>query len=226
MSQPLLVALILFFAVADLSLAFPEIDLAVAALFWGPDGVFGARGQQWEQLLYHSIGTLLVAVGIGLIGAWLFGRLRRQSAPFVTGRRLAFLLLLLSLVPGLLVNQVFKEHWGRARPVQLEPFGGSKQFTPAFVLSDQGGGSFSSGHVAAAAWIVAVTVSLFGVRSLWTAAATIYLLLMALARIAAGGHFLSDALTSILLVWIGYLLLQRWFPTDSATGPPPNPAHR
>jgi lipid A 4'-phosphatase len=133
----------------------------------------------------------------------------------VTGRRLAFLLLLLALVPGLVVNQVLKEHWGRARPVQLEQFGGSKQFTPAFVLSDQGGGSFSSGHVAAAAWLVAVAAVLSGARSGWTLAAVGYLFATALARIAAGGHFLSDAVTSILLVWLGYLLLRRFLDPHS-----------
>ncbi|MBK1618133.1 hypothetical protein CKO42_06675 [Lamprobacter modestohalophilus] len=132
----------------------------------------------------------------------------------ISGRQLGFLLLLLALVPGLIVNQVFKEHWGRARPIQLEPFGGHRTFTPAFVVSDQNGGSFSSGHVAAAAWLVAVPVVLFGVSSIWTGVALLYLLAMVLARMAAGAHFLSDTLTSILLVWLGFLILQRLLPLE------------
>lgn len=208
-TQPLLLAAILFVAFADLWLAFPQLDLAVAALFAAPEGGFTARGAPWEQLIYGSIDEALIIVGLGLIAAWAWSRLRRRASPRVTGRRLAFLLLLLALVPGLVVNQVLKEHWGRARPVQLEQFGGSKAFTPAFVRSDQGGGSFSSGHVAAAAWLVAVAAVLFGRRSGWTLVAFGYLLAIALARIAAGGHFLSDAVTSLLLVWLGYLILQR-----------------
>jgi lipid A 4'-phosphatase len=218
MAMPsLLPVSILFFALADLWLAFPQIDLAVAQLFAAPEGGFVARGSAWEQFMYGSIDELLLIVGLGLIGAWLIGR-RRTQAPRVTGRRLAFLLLLLAMVPGLIVNALFKEHWGRARPIQLEQFGGDRDFTPAFVISDQGGGAFSSGHVAAAAWLVAVPVVLFGVGSLWTRLALLYLLAMVLARVAAGAHFLSDALTSILLVWLGFLILQRLLPLEPSPG--------
>ncbi|MEA1048880.1 phosphatase PAP2 family protein [Lamprobacter modestohalophilus] len=246
-APPLLAVSILFFALADLWLAFPQIDLAVAGLFWTPEGGFAARGALWEQFMYGSIDEALVIVGLGLIGAWAIGRWHASAASsalsgidapeakamrvvltrrgdlrlakpskvsaarLVSGRQLGFLLLLLALVPGLVVNQVFKEHWGRARPIQLEQFGGHQTFTPAFVVSDQNGGSFSSGHVAAAAWLVAVPVVLFGVSSIWTGAALLYLLAMVLARMAAGAHFLSDTLTSILLVWLGFLILQRLF---------------
>lgn len=237
MGAPSLLAVsILFFALADLWLAFPQIDLAVAGLFSTPEAGFIARGAFWEQFMYGSIEVILVIVGLGLIGAWAIGRWRPStrnatqtnglqaqdahkpvfgsSASRVNGRRLAFLLLLLALVPGLIVNAIFKEHWGRARPIQLEQFGGTRTFTPAFVISDQGGGAFSSGHVAAAAWLVAVPVILFGASSIWTRLALLYLLAMVLARMAAGAHFLSDALTSILLVWMGFLILQRLFPFE------------
>ncbi len=212
--SPLLAVSILFVALADLWLAFPQIDLSVANLFSTPEGDFVARGAVWEQIMYGSIDELLLVVGLGLIGAWIIGRRRQQAGRVVTGRRLAFLLLLLALVPGLIVNAILKEHWGRARPIQLEQFGGNRAFTPAFVVSDQGGGAFSSGHVAAAAWLVAVPVVLFGLGSTWTALALLYLLAMVLARMAAGAHFLSDVLTSILLVWMGFLTLQRLLPLE------------
>lgn len=241
-APPLLAVSILFFALADLWLAFPWIDLTVASLFWTPEGEFAGRGALWEQFMYRSIDELLVIVGLGLIGAWAIRRWRSgvgalpriareprskipsprihrpslspSAAQHLTGRRLSFLLLLLALVPGLIVNEVLKEHWGRARPIQVEQFGGNRLFTPPFVLSDQGGGSFSSGHVAAAAWLVAVAVGLFGVGSAWTLVTLVYLGAMVLARVAAGAHFVSDALTSILLVWIGYLVLERLLGLD------------
>ncbi|MBK5930316.1 hypothetical protein CCR82_07215 [Halochromatium salexigens] len=228
-ASPLLAVSILFFALADLWLAFPQIDLAVASLFWTPEDNFAARGALWEQFMYHSIDKLLVVISLGLIGACALRvpihrhaseRFIGSVASRVTGRRLAFLLLLLALVPGLIVNTLFKEHWGRARPIQLEQFGGQRAFSPAFIVSDQGGGAFASGHVAAAAWLVAVPVVVCGVGSLWTGLALLYLLAMVLARMAAGAHFLSDALTSILLVWVGFLMLQRLLPLNAPIAAP------
>ena len=34
--------------------------------------------------------------------------------------------------PGILVNSVFKDHWGRARPVTVEQFGGDLVFSPVW----------------------------------------------------------------------------------------------
>lgn len=213
--------LILFFAFADVMLAFPEIDLLVSGLFFTPDRGFAMQGQPWEQFAYRSVPALMVTVNLALIGLWLFNRISGRRLLRFTGRRLAFLLCLLALVPGLLVNHLLKEHWGRARPVKLEQFGGHDRFTPAFVRSDQGGGSFSSGHVAAAAYLVGVALIVFGRRSYWTILAALYTALVAVARIASGGHFLSDAVTSAFLVLFGYLILERFFfPHPSSTAAP------
>ncbi|MCF7985236.1 MAG: phosphatase PAP2 family protein [Thiohalocapsa sp.] len=205
------IALILFFAFADLMLAFPRIDLVVSGLFYSAEEGFAAQGTHWEQFAYRSVPVLMVGVNLGLVGLWLYNRINRRQLLGFDGRKLAFLLCLLALVPGLLVNQVFKEHWGRARPVKLEQFGGNDRFTPAFVRSDQGGGSFSSGHAAAAAYLVGVAAVLFGPRSRWAVAAALFTALVAVARVAAGGHFLSDVLASAFFVLFGYYFLFRLF---------------
>lgn len=204
-------ALILFLVFADLMLAFPEIDLAVSGFFYTPDAGFRMQGMPWEQLAYQGVPVLMVTVNLALIGLWLFNRVYGRRILDFDGRKLAFLLCLLALVPGLLVNQLFKEHWGRPRPVKLEQFGGNDRFTPAFVRSDQGGGSFSSGHVAAAAYLVGVAAVLFGARSRWALAAALFAAFVAVARIAAGGHFLSDVIASAFFVWFGYYVLFRLF---------------
>ncbi|WP_295887246.1 phosphatase PAP2 family protein [uncultured Thiohalocapsa sp.] len=201
--------LILFLAFANLMLAVPQLDLAVAGLFYTPGVGFTAHGQPWERLLYHSVDVLMVVGNLALVGVWLFNRRRGRRLLGLTGRRLALLLCLLALLPGLLVNQVFKEHWGRARPVQVTQFGGDRPFTPAFVYTGGSGGAFSSGHVAAAAYVIAVAHLLSGARPVWVLPAAVYTALVALARMAAGGHFLSDAVTSVFLVLFGYLALRR-----------------
>jgi lipid A 4'-phosphatase len=215
--------LILFFLFADVMLAFPELDLAVAGLFFTEGVGFRARDTLWEQVLYRSVGLLMVAGNLGLIAVWAINRRRDRHLLGLTGRKLVLLLCLLALLPGLLVNQVFKEHWGRARPVQVSAFGGTRPFTPAFVPSAGNGGSFSSGHVAAAAYLIAVAHLLAGPRSAWVALAVLYTALVALARMAAGGHFLSDAVTSVFLVLFGYLILRRLLYPDAGASCRPAP---
>jgi lipid A 4'-phosphatase len=110
-------------------------------------------------------------------------------------------------VPGLLVNLGLKEHVGRARAVNLEQFGGDARFTPAFVPSDEEGGSFSSGHAATGFWVVAVAYSLSGRFGPWAVVALVYAVVLSLARIASGGHFPSDVLASAFFVLMGWFVL-------------------
>jgi len=204
-------ALVLFLLFANLMLAYPSIDLVLSEVFYTPGSGFESLGRPWERFAYHSVEVLMVVVNLALIGLWLLNRLTRHALLGFTGRKLLFLLCLLALLPGLLVNQVLKENWGRARPVNVSEFGGTSQFTPAFVTSDQGGGSFSSGHAAAAFYLVAVAAVLFGPRSRWVPAMTLYAALVGGARIAAGGHFFSDVVTSAFLLLFGYLTLHQLF---------------
>lgn len=215
--------LILFLAFANLMLAYPGLDLAAAGLFYTPGAGFNALGQPWERLLYHSVEVLMVAGNLALVALWLINRRRSRRLLGLTGRKLALLLCLLALLPGLVVNQVLKEHWGRARPVQVAQFGGERAFTPAFVYTGGSGGAFSSGHVAAAAYVIAVAHLLAGPGSRWVVLAVLYTALVALARMAAGGHFLSDAVTSVFLVLFGYLLLRRLICRDGDSPGRPAP---
>lgn len=193
---------IIFFACADLVLAFPALDLRLAALFYHPDIGFPLAGQGWERVLYHSVPGVLGAVVLGISAARWRG--------WITGRTLALLLCLLVVVPGVIVNQLLKEHCGRPRPVQVTAFGGTQRFTPAFVCSAQGGGSFSSGHAAAAFYLVAVASTVAPGRLFWQALAWGYALLVGGARIVAGAHFFSDVLVSGLLIWVSLPVLRRW----------------
>ena len=214
---------ILFFLFADTMLALPQIDLTVARLFYTEGVGFSAQGTLWEQVLYRSVAGLVVAGNLALIAAWAANRWAGRRLLGLTGRKLLLLLCVLALLPGLLVNQVFKQHWGRARPVQVSAFGGARPFTPAFVPAKGNGGSFSSGHVAAAAYLIAVAHLLAGPRSTWILLAAVYTALVGLARMAAGGHFLSDVLASVFMVLFGYLLLRHLFFPDAEPGAGPRP---
>src|ERR1700733_12381547 len=106
----------------------PGIDLAASRVFWVPDQGFhlapwlpfrAARG----AIPFLVAISILLYFALGIRGhGW---------------RGAAFGLIALAVGPGLVVNVVFKDHWGRARPAQIEAFGGTERFSPAFVPSDQ-----------------------------------------------------------------------------------------
>jgi lipid A 4'-phosphatase len=208
-------------AVALLFLLAPSIDLGLSALFYAPGEGFGIDDTWYERIVYKSVEYLVALVVCGLILAWLFGRLYAEGRNRVSGRELAFLLLLLALGPGLVINLGMKEHWGRARPVDLVQFGGTKTFTPAFVPSDQEGHSFPSGHSGAAFYLAAVAFVVARRKRLWIRIALEYGVVVSFFRIAAGGHYLSDTVIAffvdLLLFFLLYRLVFGRSPTLEAT---------
>ena len=120
----------------------------------------------------------------------------------ISKKVLLYIFLVYSIAPGLIVNSLLKENWGRARPAEIVQFGGTREFTPAFILSNQKGNSFSSGHVASAFSVLGFVLLAKRRKKLYMSLALSYGVAVSFARIIAGGHFLSDALTSFFLVWI------------------------
>ena len=75
----------------------------------------------------------------------------------MSGRAIVFLIATMALAPGLLVNVVLKDHWGRPRPIDVTQFGGTEHFVAWW---DPRGDcpkncSFVSGDVAGAFWTMA-----------------------------------------------------------------------
>lgn len=211
--QLLLLAILLFSVL-------PDLDLWASAPFFDAQAARFPRHRLWVDLLYHGASALALLTMLALAAAVLVQvlRLRRQrdlmSAALTARRlrRLVFVLLALLLGPGLIVNEGFKEHWGRARPRQIEAFGGRAQFTPPTVPAAQCGSncSFVSGHAAIGFGLMA-----FGWvstrRRLWLALGIGSGALIGLARIAAGGHFLSDVIFSGFVVWFSMRLAAHLF---------------
>jgi membrane-associated phospholipid phosphatase len=132
------------------------------------------------------------------------------------------------LGPGLVVNTVLKDHWGRARPLQIEQFGGSRAFTPAPLPAAQCARncSFPSGHAALGFSLLAFALLLppGAARRLATAAALGVGVLVGLARIAQGAHFLSDVVYAGLVVYGTTAALHWWIvDTDGLAAAPAVP---
>lgn len=196
--------------------ALPGFDLWISGLFaegragfpWSDAWVLEASHRFVNELgLFVS---LFVLFGL----AWTFGTGR---ALLRLGRRgYAYLTLVLALGPGLLVNGLLKAHWGRARPRDVEAFGGEAAFTPALERAGECAAncSFVSGDVSFAAALLAFSIVLGGAGAAWARLALVFTGWIAFVRVAQGAHFLSDVvfaalLSTLLVVGLKLLVLDR-----------------
>jgi len=209
--------------------AWPVLDLRVAALFYDAAQGFWLQDTPVVNVIYVGITWLargaLLAIAAGLVLQVLqVLRSRRDarvpSSVVVTRgvrRRQALACALLSLVigPGLLINVLLKEHIGRARPEQVEPFGGDRVFSAALRQANQceHNCAFVSGHAAVGFWLATgYAISRRRQRG-WLWAGTTAGFAVGLVRIVAGGHWFSDITFSMTFTLVGvglaYLLAYR-----------------
>lgn len=193
---------------AVLLVLFPQMDVTASAWFYDEAGrFFPFRVHPLGEFARKVVPVLLfIAAGLtALLGAasWV----RRRPLLGITHRHALLVVLSLALGPGLVVNVLLKDNWGRARPSTIERFAQAHQtplrHTPPLVRSDQCADncSFPSGHAALGFWTVSFALLVPPRRRrAAVAAALAFGLLMGLARIAQGGHFLSDVAASGLIV--------------------------
>ena len=190
---------------------FPEVDLLVSRWFFSPDEGFVSSSDPNLQWLRKSSPWALAAVIVFM----LVRILRDAIAGALTwsrARRRIWLLSGLALGPGLIVNGLLKEFWGRPRPVNLDVFGGDAVHQMVWVISDwcDGNCSFVSGEASSSAWLVAAAlVTPKQVRPYATAITLLYAMSLSLNRIAFGGHFLSDVVLAWLICGLVFAILYR-----------------
>ncbi len=190
---------------AALFLLAPQIDLAASWLFYMPGQGFVLAGWPPVVLLYRLVPW--ITWGVLLLVAVAAGRFFLVGRPWwrLDRKALVFIIAALALGPGLLANTLFKDHWGRARPMQVEAFGGPQNFTPALLpaAACAQNCSFVSGHAALGFSLVAFAFLLpSGSSRRWAVAAALgFGALVGLGRMAQGSHFLSDVVFAGLLVY-------------------------
>ncbi len=203
---------------AAIFIIFPEIDLFISGLFYKPDKGF-YLGENVILLLLHDsvtyITIFLSSLWLCLIIATSF---TKKPIWGLSRLRVIYLLLALIIGPGLVVNTVFKDHWGRARPRQIETFGGNAKFTPAFVISSQCdvNCSFVSGDPSVGFYLLALALAIPRRRKLFIFAGLGIGVAFSVMRIVQGAHFLSDVIfsgiftfASVYLLYLGLLKLER-----------------
>ena len=191
----------------------PALDLLAARYFFDSEGRF-AGDSGWAGLfrnLFRTVFFLTALLAVtGLVRTIAFERtwLGLDKA------RWLYLALCLAAGPGLVANVAFKNEWGRARPVQITEFGGSKTFSPPLTPSDQCATncSFVSGEASSIFAVFFAAAFLFRKKSSTLIRTGVAAGAAAgLVRMAQGGHFLSDVIFAGVFMALTAVILDRLF---------------
>lgn len=191
----------------------PRIDMAVSAAFYEAGAGFPAR--RAEALVWLRRGGMAATrIAIAGLALWAVAAiLRPRILESLRPSGWLFLAGTLALGPGILVNAILKDFWGRPRPVHIGAFGGDAPYVPVWKITDYCASncSFVSGEASTSFWLLAFA---FVVPRLWRLPVLCVVLCWSFAvsatRIAFGGHFLSDVVLSWLLTLVVILALRRW----------------
>lgn len=190
-----------FLGLSLLLAGLPSIDMGISNLFF--DQRFFLENQWWVTLIKKAVGFFLYLSALAIVGIYVFNRYRKRNLGGLCGKKVLYLFLVLIVGAGLIVNVALKDNFGRARPRDIQEFGGTKHFTPAFVMASEcdRNCSFSSGHTAGAFFSLALALALSRRRAIAIACIG-FGALVSLSRIASGAHFFSDTVVSFFVMLI------------------------
>jgi len=179
---------------------FFDADLQIARLIYVENEQWpGVNNFPWDFIYDYAVYPSFMLAGLSLIVLAL-GLYYTSLAKYRV--QAIFLVLLLVLGPGLVVNSLLKDNHGRPRPREIIEFGGKYEYSQIWQKGATGkNSSFPSGHAAAGFYLIAPWF-LFRRKNLPLATGFLvfgmaYGSVVGAARIMQGGHFLSD------VVWAG-----------------------
>lgn len=205
-----------FIALALIPTLWPWLDLAGAGLFYGSSAAIHSEKWWWVKLINDYTPAVLRTVALLAFLAWLWATLRPTYQHWRLP--LAFVVLASLLGPGAVVNEGFKDNWQRARPWQVQEFGGTQQFTRAAVMTDQcdNNCSFVSGHVACGFFLASMMLVHRRRKVAWAVGGVAAGWVIGFSRMSDHAHWFSDVLwagpitlMTSWLVWKGLLWAYR-----------------
>ncbi len=174
-------------------LVWPGVDLAVSAFFMQAQPPITPAQWLWVEWVNEYTPDVFRTTAIVFLLGWIIAsvvsRFRRHALT------LAFVGFSIALGPGL-ATWALKEHTLRARPMDVVAFGGTRQFTPAFVQANQCSDNcaFTSGHAACGFFLASLMLLSPRRRWRWVATGVVLGLAVSVARVSVGAHWLSDVL--------------------------------
>jgi lipid A 4'-phosphatase len=188
-----------------------RFDLEVAALFTGTTPAIEAANWSWVDWINQYVPAVFRVLLLLALGGWIISKTTKQAMHLRL--ILSFTVLAGILGPGAVVNWGFKEHWQRARPYQVQHFGGTQQFTRAAVITDQcdNNCSFVSGHVACGFFFISLMLVDRKRRIVWALTGLAAGWIIGFARMADSAHWLSDVLwaapITLMSSWLAWKAL-------------------
>ena len=182
-----------------------RLDLIIQSMFYHPQSGWFLKDYPIFKFVYHygNIPALLLSI-TGLVFIWL----SFQAMKWVKWRKVGFFLFLTMLLgPGLIINVVLKDNWGRPRPRNTIEFGGKYAYEEVLSIDRSSpGNSFPCGHASMGFFLF---IPWFVLRKKHASLAGIslalgisYGLLIGLARVAQGGHYASDVFIAGILTYL------------------------
>jgi lipid A 4'-phosphatase len=197
------VDLIAFCLALVVFICLPRLDLAVSDLLHTPQEGFVFRNNAWVLAVDGSVRYIVIALLLALVSLLAIGFMQQAEAIRRLRRGIVYLFIVLLAGPGLVVNSLLKDHWGRARPDQVVEYGGTLQYTPPFLPANECGRncSFVSGHAAVPFYFVAFGFLFPRQRRAWIFASIAAGAVVGLSRMLQGDHFVSDIVFSFFAVY-------------------------
>ncbi|GAB4226782.1 MAG: phosphatase PAP2 family protein [Chlamydiales bacterium] len=187
----------------------PFLDLAISRYFFVKDSGF-AKNDSFYLFFYYwgDIPGFFIGVTSLILSVWCY-----FSRTLISYQFTIFLTALVFMIgPGLIIHFALKETINRPRPVNIEEFGGKQTYRPAYAISlslptKNRNKSFPSGHVSMAMMFYPLArgakfrrnMLLYYFLILFCILLTTF---VGLSRIAQGGHYFSDVLASILIMYL------------------------
>lgn len=194
-----LLSVITLLVIAGLCMSY-SLDMQFALLpFDYSSYKFYGESALWCRFLYNSITYItiaLIAVPIIMVLIKLYyKKLTFGMIVFTVIYYLSF-----TAGPGVLVNAIFKNYWGRARPTQVIKDGAKYSDFWQYNSDNSENNSFPSGH-ASVGFFVGVPLLIARKRNYGLLLSIGFGGLIGLVRILQGGHFFSDVLMAFVVVW-------------------------
>jgi lipid A 4'-phosphatase len=189
-----------------------KLDIQLQQSFFNNHDWYLAQKQPWAWL--YKYGTL-PGIALAVISMIVFVTSYVYYRWIAWRKYTLFILLSLLIGPGIIINSIFKDHWGRPRPRQIQEFGGKWNYHELWQPGIAGKGkSFPCGHSSMGFYLVTLYY-LFRRRNKWVgnsalAVAIIYGTMIGIARMIQGGHFASDVVWSAGFTFLTAEILYYW----------------